>query len=202
MPLMTTAEVKTFIRETSLTYDTLIGYYIPLIEEDICQYLNNWFEDQIIYIDKAGGLAFSRGNTSTGTTQADYVTDDNDDISTAGFIAGMDVAISGGSNYGIYEIASVTTAVMTMTCTGEFIDQDQDDSYNPVGSIRIARIVWPESLKPIAAKMIWYQINKSKPDGALSESIDDYSITYVNGREYPMQLLTQLDLRWKYAKTK
>ena len=40
--------------------------------------------------------------------------------------------------------------------------------------------------------MIWYQIVKSKPDGALSERVDDYSVTYVNGREYPMQLLNQL----------
>ena len=202
MPLMTTAEVKLYIRETSTTYDTLINYYIPLIEEDVCEYLNNWFADNVIFLETYGGLAFSRGNTATATTQADYITDDNDQFSTAGFSDGMDVVISGGSNHGIYTIASVTTAVMKMTCTGVFVDQDQDASFNPVGGVRISRVNWPGALKPIAAKMIWYQIAKNKPDGVLSESIDDYSVTYVNGREYPMQLLNQLNYRWRHVRAR
>jgi hypothetical protein len=192
MALLTTAEAKTYLRITSDTYDSLIAEYIPLIEEDICYYLNNWFEDKVIFVSKSNGLAFSRGNTSTGTTQADYVTDDDDDFTTAGFRAGMDVAIRAGSNYGIYTLASVSTDTLTMTCTGEFEDQDQDASYNTVGRIRISRMVWPDRLKPIAAKMIWYQIDHNKPDGAISEKIDDYSVTYVNGKAYPMQLLDQL----------
>jgi len=197
---MTLAEVKTFIRETSTTYDTLIALYIPIIEEDITCYLDNWFEDKVIFVDKGGGLAFTRGDTLTTSSDADYITDDNDEISTAGFAAGQDVAIRGGSNFGIYSIASVTTAVMTMTSTGEFVTQDQDDSFNNVGMIKISRIIWPEALKPIASKMIWYQMDHNKPDGAISERVDDYSISFVNGREYPMQLLNQLN-KWKYLRS-
>ena len=198
MALMTTAEVKTFLRETSHTYDQLIATYIPIIEEDICTYLNNWFEDKAIYLQASSGLAFTRGNTSTGTTQADYITDDNDNMSTVGFTAGMDVAIRGGANFGIYKIASVTTAVMTMNSTGVFVTQDQDTAYHTVGGVRISRIHWPDSLKPIAAKMIWSQISDNKPGNASQERIDDYSVTYVNGNAYPERLVRALD-HWKYA---
>ena len=201
MALMTVAEVKTYIRETGTDYDALIALYIPLIEDDICEYLNNWFEDRVIFVERSGGLAFSRGNTATATTQADYITDDNDDMSTVGFAAGQDVAIAGGSNYGIYTIASVTTAVMTMTSTGVFVDQDQDDSFHSVGRIQISRMIWPNALKPIASKMIWYQIDQSKPDGAISERVDDYSITYAGSRAYPDQLLNQL-AKWRQVNVK
>lgn len=192
MALLTTAEAKTFLRITDTTYDTLIAEYIPLIEEDICYYLDNWFQDRVIFVDHAAGLAFNRGNTATDTVEADTITDDNEDFSTAGFAAGMDIAISGGSNYGIYTLASVSSGTLTLTSTGEIVDQDQGASYNTVGSVRISRIVWPDAIKPVAAKMIWYQIDHNKPDGAISEKIDDYSVTYVNGKAYPMQLLEQL----------
>jgi hypothetical protein len=200
MALMTTAEVKAFLRETSTTYDTLIAVYIPLVEDDICEYLNNWFRDRVIFVESGSGLAFTRGNTATATTQADYITDDNDRFSTAGFAVGMDVVIDGGSNYGKYKIKTLTTAVMTITDTGEFISQDQDASYHSVGRIRISRIVWPKALKPIAAKMIWYQIDDNKPKGAISERIDDYSVTFAGARAYPSQLLSQLD-KWKMVRT-
>jgi len=191
MALMTAAEVKAFIRETSTTYDTLIGIYIPLIEEDICEYLNNWFRDRVIFIEYGAGLAFVGSCSSR-----DFITDDAGDFSTAGLSSGMDIVIDGGSNGGIYSISSGQSSVtlnIGTTANKVFVDQDQDASFNSVGKIRISRMVWPNSLKPIAAKMIWYQIDNNKPSGAASEKIDDYSITYVNGRTYPQQLLSGLD---------
>ncbi len=104
MSLLTRSEVKAFLRMTASTYDTLIDTYIPLIEEDICTYLNDWFDDKVIFIETGSGLAFSRGNTATATTQADYITDDNQDFSTAGFDDGMELYIFGGSKYGLYTI--------------------------------------------------------------------------------------------------
>jgi len=201
MALVTVAEVKTFLRETSHTYDTLIDYYIPIVQDDICAYCNTYFTDPAIFVEHSSGLAFTRGNTATGTTQADYVTDDNQDFSTAGFAVGMDIAVQGGSNWGLYTLAGQTSAVLTMTSTGEFVTQDQDQAYNTVGTIRISRVVWPSALKPIAAKMIWYQIDNNKPNGAASERIDDYSVTYVNGRAYPAQLLSMLDANYRSVRT-
>lgn len=85
-----------------------------------------------------------------------------------------------------------TSATLYMTGASKFVSQDQDASHHVVGPIRISRVDWPDWIKPIASKMIWYQISKSKPDGAISERIDDYSVTYAGSREYPLQLIEQL----------
>lgn len=196
MALMTTAEVKTFLRETSTTYDSLIAIYIPIIEEDICEYLNNWFEDKVIYLDGTGNFEFT---SATATDSPDAVTDDNEDFSTAGFKSGMDVAIRGGSNYGIYNITALSSAKMTLNTTSAFVGQDQNESYHSVGRIRISRIHWPDALKPIAAKMIWSQIADAKPGNASQERIDDYSVTYINGHMYPTRVIRGLD-HWKHAR--
>lgn len=200
MALMTATEVKAFLRITATTYDTLIATYLPIIEKDICEYLNNYFDDRVIYVQHAGGLAFVRGNTATSSTQADYITDDNQDFSTAGFVGGMDIAVFGGSNYGIHTIDTVSSGTMSLTSTGVLVSQDQDASYNTVGAIRIARIKWPTELKPIAAKMIWYQIDKARPDGAISERVDDYSVTYAGSNAYPEQLIRQLS-KWRMTRS-
>ncbi len=205
MALMTTAEVKAFLQITAATYDTLIGTYIPLIEEDICNYLNTWFQDRAIFIEYSGGLAFTRGATGSTGDSRDKIVDDNQNFSTVGLSSGMDIAIDGGSNYGIRTISSgQTSAILYMTGAAEFVDQDQDASYNTVGTIRISRVNWPSALKPIAAKMIWYQIDgaKEKASGAISEKIDDYSITYAGtaARAYPSQLIDQL-ATWKKVRS-
>ena len=202
MALMTVREVKRFLRisESDSTYDALIAEYLPIVEQDVCEYLNNYFEDRAIFVDHGAGLAFVRGNTLTSVVSADYVTDDNDAFSTAGFAAGMDVVIVGGSNEGIYTVASVSSGTLTMTSTGEFVAQDQDLFYKTPGRIRIARIVWPDALKPIAAKMLWYQVDNAKPNGAISEKIDDYSITYAGSNAYPSQLVHQLS-RYRQVRT-
>jgi len=193
MALLTLAEAKAFLGISTGTtnHDALIGTYIPLIENDICDYCNNWFQDKAIFVEYSGGLAF------VGTCSSrDFITDDSQNFTTAGLSSGMDIAIDGGSNYGIRNISTgQTSAVLNIGTTSNkvFVDQDQDASHNTVGTIRISRIDWPSNLKPTAAKMIWYQIDNSKPTGAISEKIDDYSITYAGARAYPQQLVTQLD---------
>ena len=169
------------------SYNDDIDAMIPVVEKDICEYLNNYFEDRVIYVSKVGGIAFV-GNT----TGADYITDDESDFSTAGFVAGMDVAVRGGSNYGIHTIAAVTSNKLTLASTGILVDQDQDASYNVVGGIRISRIAWPAALKPYIAQMIWYRINRGRPDNVQSERIDDYSVTYINGNAYPTEIINGL----------
>jgi len=120
MALMTTAEVKAFLRETSSTYDTLIGIYIPLIQEDICTYLNTWFQDKAIFVEYSSGLAFVGSCSSR-----DYITDDNQNFTTAGLTSGMDIVVDGGSNYGFHTLSSgQTSALLNMTSSGVFGDQD------------------------------------------------------------------------------
>ena len=202
MALVTLAEVKAFIGETSTTYDTLISTYIPIIEEDIVTYLDNCFADKAIFVEAGSGLAFVNG------TSRDYITDDQTNFTTVGFTSGMDISIAGGSNYGLYAISSgLTTAQMNVGTTANkvFVDQDQDTSYHAVGTIRISRTDWPKALKPIASKMIWYQVDDKKPNGALSERIDDYSISYpgpgtqVGNNQYPYGLVSGL-AKWRQVR--
>ena len=204
MALVTLAEVKAFIGEASTAYDSLISTYIPIIEEDICTYLDNWFEDKAIFVEAGSGLAFVAG------TSRDYITDDNTNFTTVGLTSGMDIAVSGGSNYGLYSISSgLTTAQMNVGTTSNnvFVDQDQDLSYHSVGTIRISRVDWPKALKPIASKMIWFQVDDKKPNGALSERIDDYSISYpgpsvmAGNNQYPYALVSGL-AKWRQVRAK
>jgi len=202
MALLTLAEVKAFLREGSTNYDSLITAYIPIIEQDICRYLDNYFEDKAIYVEAGSGLAFVNG------TSRDYITDDQAKFSTVGLTSGMDIAVRGGSNHGIYSISSgQTSAQLNIGSTANkiFVDQDQDTSYHAVGTIRISRIDWPSALKPIAAKMIWYQVDQAKPNGAIMERIDDYSVSFpgpgvmVGNTQYPYSLVSGL-AKWRQAR--
>ena len=194
--LVTTAEVKDFLRITAATYDVLISEYIPIVQEDICLYCNHWFQDEWLYREASGGIAFVRGSTASSSTETDTITDDDEEFSTgkAGFVTGMDIAIDGsGANSGIYTVGGVSSGTLTLTCRGILIDQDQDDAYRNVGKVKISRIRWPIGLKPIAAKMIWSQIDNAKPSDAKSERIDDYSVTYAGGHLYPTVLVEGLN---------
>lgn len=197
MALMTSTEVKAFLRLSVSTYDTLIATYIPIIEKDICEYCNNYFVDEQTLKYGASGIAFVRGDTASTSSSPDTITDDATEFSAIGFQSFMDIIVAGGkANEGIHHLAGVSTGTLILTSTGTLIDQDQDASYWPVGPITIARIKWPENMKPIAAKMIWAQIADSKPGNVKSESIDDYSATYINGNAYPARLIKGLD-RWR-----
>ena len=206
MALMTRAEVKQYLKVTSTADDQLIDAYIPVIEEDLCEYCNNYFQDRFVYRSAVGGIAFVRGNTATATTTADTITDDDKELSTnsgAGFRAGMDIVVEGTwANDGIHTIKSLTSATLTLESTGELIGQDQDSYYTgsgqKIGAILISRVNWPKAIKPIAAKMIWTQVSDAKPGNVQNESIDDYSVTFVNGSAYPSRVMKGLD-KWRNA---
>jgi hypothetical protein len=170
-------------------YDDDIDRLLPEVERDICLYLNNWFEDRVIYKEAEGGIAFVSGTP-------DYITDDNDDFSTIGFTTDMDIAVRGGSNYGIHTLTAVATNKLTLDSTGVLVDQDQDASHHTVGTIRISRIDWPRELKPYVAQMIWYRIKHSRPSDVKSETIDDYSVTYIGEHQYPRSIAEGLN-KWR-----
>jgi hypothetical protein len=41
--------------------------------------------------------------------------------------------------------------------------------------------------------MVWHMIDKPKPDNVKSESIDDYSVTYVGSHKYPESVAKGLE---------
>ena len=195
MALLKTTECKDILglSSGSTAYDTQISRLIPYIQQDICDYCNHYFMDTVIYRQGSGGIAFVRGDTSTATTQADKITDDLSDFSTNGFRTGMDIAVVGGSNEGIYTLAIATESTLTLTSTGDIESVDQDAHGNRVGEILIARIKWPKALKVPAAKMVWHLIDKPTIGDIKSESIDDYSVTYAGEHSYPTAVIKDLD---------
>ena len=206
MPLLTRAEAKHFIQEVSTGYDALIDTWIPIVQADIIEYCNNAFRDRMISRRAVGGIAFVRGSTLTSSNSPDRITDDDEELSTnegAGFKSGMDIIVEGSvTNDGVYTVDTVSSAALSILSTGVFISQDQDDYYTGagqgIGAILISRVSWPKPLKPIAAKMIWSQISDAKPGNVQSESIGDYSVTYVNGNAYPDRVVRGLD-KWRNA---
>jgi len=194
MALMTTAEVKSILGITTSEYDTNIAFFIPFVERDLIEYLNNGFQDGYVYRESAGQFALAP-DTSTG----DYITDGDSDFVNRGFTAGMDIIIQGGhSNGGKYNIAAVTASQLTLSEKGILIAQDQGDTKddNYIGDIRISRVKWPIALKLPAAKMVWNLIDDAKPNDAISEKLDDYSITYAGSNAYPTKVINMLN-KWR-----
>lgn len=194
MALLTLAECKAIlgIATGSTANDKGLETFIPYVERDICLHCNNYFTDTVIYVKDIGSIVFLRGDTDTTSTSPDRITDDEDRFTTSGFRSGMDIAIFGGSNEGIYTIASASTGTLKLTSTGEIEDQDPNASYNSVGPILIAKVKWPRALKPTAARMVWHLLDNPYPGDVQSESIDDYSVTYAGEHAYPSRVIDGL----------
>jgi hypothetical protein len=187
MPLVTTAEVKTYLRITASTYDSIITTLIPAVQEDIANITNNIFETRL-YI--AGEFEY---NASAYTMTLDDSTADLKN--TYGFADGDDIYITGSyRNDGYHAIQSVTTNVITLAST--------ETIYAEISSAApyVYVVKWPKELKPIAANMIRYGY-ESRPtlDGMQSESLGGYSYSrssMIGG--YP-ETITQALLPWMYV---
>jgi hypothetical protein len=191
MPLLTVDECKQILGLTDNTHNARIALFIPYVQDDISDYCNNSFADTVVYVCN-GALDFVRGSTLTSSTLADYIHDAEDCISTAGFKAGMDIVVIGGSNQGYYTVKTATTDTITLTSTGDIEDQSQTTYHRWPGDIVVARARWPKSLKPVAAKMVWHLLDQSKSGDVKSESIDDYSVTYAGDHAYPERVVAGL----------
>ena len=200
MALMTTAEVKNILGITVNTYDYQIASFMPIVEDDLIDYLNNTFSDGYVYRESASAFAFVRGDADT----ADHITDTEAEFIEKGFLSGMDIIIQGGgANVGLHSVSSASTDRLLLSETGILIGQDQGDTKddNYIGSVLITRVKWPNALKLPAAKMIWSLIDNAKVDNVQSEKLDDYSVTYaaltvVGNNAYPKTIIDML-AKWK-----
>ncbi len=182
MALMTRDEVKYLLNLTDTTYDTRIETLIPYVQDDLCRYCNSYFQDGYVYRESGSALVIARGSTTTGAADPDEITDSDSLFAAKGFRSGMDVAIEGGySNVGVHHVVTAAAGTLTLSSTGEVESQNPNSTAdnNYIGTLRVSKVNWPLALKRYAAQMIWHNIQRNKPTGALSETIDDYSITYA-----------------------
>lgn len=192
---MTKDEVKSILGITATTYDTQIDTFIPFVEDDLIDYLNNRFPDGYVFRESGSDFAFVRGDSDT----TDFISDTQAEFEEKGFIDGMDIVVEGGgANVGLYNISSASTGKLKLTEFGILIDQEQNDTKDDhaIGNIRISRVKWPNALKLPAAKMVWSLIDNARPNDAKSEKLDDYSITYIGGNAYPSTIIKMLE-KWR-----
>lgn len=174
--------------------DAQIAFFIPIVQEDIIEYVGHAFQDG--YVTQDGALTIA---SSTG--RGDSITDPNAKFIVAGFAPGMDVALEGGfANVGVWTIGSssgaVTAGTIFLGTSDEFIAQDRTDEINPTGNIKVSRVKWPKSIKVAAAQMVWHLIDNPMPNGAVSESLGDYSVSYAGANQYPETVLKGLN-KWR-----
>ena len=186
--IVTLPECKRLVQYTKDTNDTLILTLIPIVQADLCEYLNNYFLDTTINYH-VSEVSFVKGSPDT-------ITDDDSEFVKKRFATGMDIYVEGAtdsSNDGIWELAGVAAGTLTLTSSNELVSMAYDDSDYPIAGARIARIVWPKTLKLVVAQLVKYLIDRSNPDGALSESIDDVTIQYDRRGQYPREILAKAD---------
>ena len=185
MAIITVDEVKDILGIDGDSYDNDIDRLIPYAQADVCVYCNNHFQDGYVYRESAGYISFIRGTTGD---SGDVIIDDDSKFLEKGFLSGMDVAVEGGyANVGIHHVKTAAAGQLTLDSTGEVISQDPDDTQdnNWIGEIKISRVKWPTAIKLPVAQMIHYLIEHPRPSDIKSESIDDYSVTYVGSHAYP-----------------
>jgi hypothetical protein len=187
--IVTRAEVLSLTRySTSDTDDlALIDTLIPYVQEDLCDYLNNYFHDYYVtYV--SGSISFVKGSPDT-------ITDGESEFVKKRFVAGQDIHVESGTlNDGIHELATVAAGTLTLTSTNELYNIAYDDGDYNLGGVRISAIDWPKSLKLVAARMVKYLLDRSdKIDGTLSEVQDGVSQNYDRARTYPREILGMAD---------
>jgi len=203
MAVIKTTEIEDIIGLAHSTKrDDRIKTLLPMVQADLCEYLNNYFEDPVIYRDGDGNIEFVRGDTSAAVA-ADYITDTGAKFSSIGFSTeyGFDIMVRvGGPNAGIHHVVSLTSEgnKLTLDSTGALYNLDMDGAINYPGGCKISLVTWPKAIKPYVAQMIMHRIDRPKPSGAISERIDDYAITYVGGYSYPAETIEGLK-KWRNA---
>ena len=185
MAIITVDEVKDILGIDGDSYDNDIDRLIPYAQADVVTYCNNHFQDKYVYRESASYISFVRGTTGD---SGDVIKDDDSKFLEKGFLSDMDVAVEGGyTNVGIHHVKTAAAGQLTLDSTGEVISQDPDDTgdNNWIGEVKISRVKWPTAIKLPVAQMIHYLIEHPRPSDIKSESIDDYSVTYVGSHAYP-----------------
>ena len=190
MAIISTTEVKTYLSETSTTYDTLIGAFLPMCLQDFFDYTNNYFDNNAVRIQSANITASSSALTLvvTGTN-----------FSTYSFLSGDEIRIRNSKrNDGFYTAGTVSSATITVTSSDTNVaTYTLRDEEELEASWTINKIDFPIGVKPIIASMVKWRIEH--PSGVpQSESLGDYSVTY-GGMDYPASITKSMD-KYRLAK--
>jgi len=185
--LVATSNVKLYTGITTTDYDYLIETLVPVIQADIVHYCNNSFINSTMYCHTDLITFSSTGSIATNDTSCEL---------TDYWMSGSVLSVSGSifnDNY-----FSVSTAASSYINTNESIVTESSATGK---DIIITRVEYPRDLPMIASRMIKYNISSQDDNNVASESLGDYSVSYVDigANSYPSNIVKGLD---KYRKVR
>jgi hypothetical protein len=177
--IATLTEVKTILGITTTDKDVHFTGLMPVVQDDIIQYLNNYFLIDVYYDSRT--ISFS----------ASSILDSANGFISNGLING-NVYVSGTRyNNGLYTVSNVTAGTLTVGET--LITESAGDK------VRITVVQFPQSLKKAFADMLSWSVNQTQDIyGIKTETLPDgykieYDTTLVG---YPKSVVSQLN-RWR-----
>ena len=173
------------------TYDELIRALMPIVEHDVCSYLNNWFIDEATEYSGGDFKLIARSGSSH-----PCITDTaNQEFLKWGFTDSMDIVMTGTPrNAGIYRISSAAAAKLKLSSGDTLLAESSTVDYGG-HVIQINRIKWPVEVKRAIANIIWHNISKAKDDGITSKSLGPSSVSYasISSGGYPPSVVESLN---------
>ena len=207
MPLITLAEVKSFLNEESDDYNTAISVLIPVVAERLRYLCNNTFtvqeirqsvykkfsirDSNIVRFDRNTDLYILPQVSASFAATAKTVTARGSNFASAQFAAGQDMFVYGSYlNDGYYEVGSVSTSALTIlsgySFAGAVAGTHEFKTEATGASIYFAAATWPGDIKPIVASMIQYDYQErgQYKDTEGNEALGEYG--------YPLSILRSL----------
>lgn len=158
---------------------SVVEALIPPVQQFIIDYTNNHFEKYDIRLS-SNKISFSNESPA-------LISDSESQFIEAGFVDDLHIRIQGSKlNDGIYQIELAESDLLTLKENERLLDETEENT------VIITAVIFPNSLKLAAAKLIGYDLQTANMKGIASRSLGDYSESYISGGDYPKTLLRLL----------
>ena len=189
---------KVYVSYSYSNYDEQINILLPMVEADVCEYLNNYFEDDETEYE-VGDLKFIKRAGSSHPCITDTY---NKLFLVYGFTDGMDIHISGTPrNSGIYHISNAAADKIKLS-SNDTLEKESSTEVFGAYTAEIHRIKWPAAIKRYIAYLCWFNIQRNRDQSIASKSLGPSSVSYVtlSSGGYPPSITDGL-LKFKNTKT-
>lgn len=177
--IATLTEVKNILDITDNLKDAQITTFLPIVQDEIIEYLNNYFITNVYYATQS--ISFS----------ASSILDSGNGFITNGIITGNIFVDGSKYNDGLYTVSNVTTGALTISET--LINESAGEN------VRITVVQFPKALQKPFADMISWSINQNQDLYGIKREVlpDGYSIEYdTTLTNYPKSIIVPLN-KWR-----
>lgn len=185
--VITLSKTKTLLQISDTSRDSLIESLIPLVEQAIVDYCNNYFIDEDVSLN---GIkipkAYMYNNDLQFVNSTHSIDNSVSDLTSYDFNVGDSIRVFNSKfNDQSFTIESINSGSIVL----DDINTVKNESGN---TIMVVRLEYPKPLEIIAAQMIKFNMAKITP-GMTSEHIDSYSYNLgETGNGYPTMIMKGL----------